>query len=151
MRVTQLRVGFIGDPILDRFPRYPPAARSPAPLQPPAPPSVLLLPGSRASELSRHLPVMLRAWEILRDAFPDLHGLMVLPNDTLAQQAKAAGLLTRLELRIGGLPEALRLADLAIASTGTVTLECALFGVPTVALYKTSWLTYQIGKRIVKV
>ena len=30
-------------------------------------------------------------------------------------------------------------------------MECAFFGVPTVTLYKTSWLTYQIGKRIVTV
>ena len=44
-----------------------------------------------------------------------------------------------------------READIAIASTGTVTMECALFGVPTVTLYKTSWLTYQIARRIVTV
>src|ERR1039457_6878788 len=30
-------------------------------------------------------------------------------------------------------------------------MECAYFGVPTVALYKTSWITYQIARRIVKV
>jgi lipid-A-disaccharide synthase len=42
-------------------------------------------------------------------------------------------------------------ADIAIASTGTVTMECAYFSVPTVTLYKTSWLTYEIGKRIVTV
>ncbi|NDD38872.1 MAG: hypothetical protein EB082_10770, partial [Verrucomicrobia bacterium] len=51
----------------------------------------------------------------------------------------------------GGLAEALREATLAIASTGTVTMECAYFRVPTIALYKTSWSTYQIGKRIVTV
>ena len=54
-------------------------------------------------------------------------------------------------LQIGGLREALKGATLALASTGTVTLECAWFGVPFVALYKTSWLTYQIGKRIITV
>jgi lipid-A-disaccharide synthase len=32
-----------------------------------------------------------------------------------------------------------------------VTLECAYFGVPTVTLYKTSWLTYELGRRIVTV
>ena len=37
------------------------------------------------------------------------------------------------------------------ASTGTVTTECAYFGVPTVALYRTSWTNYQIARRIVKV
>jgi lipid-A-disaccharide synthase len=49
------------------------------------------------------------------------------------------------------LPQALAQADVAIASTGTVTMECAFFGVPTVTLYKTSWFTYEIAKRIVTV
>ncbi len=61
------------------------------------------------------------------------------------------GLPRGLDVRIGGLPDALAEADVAIASTGTVTTECAYFGVPTVALYKTSWSTWQIGRRIVKV
>jgi lipid-A-disaccharide synthase len=52
---------------------------------------------------------------------------------------------------VGNLPQALAQADVAIASTGTVTMECAFFGVPTVTLYKTSWSTYQIGKFIVNV
>jgi lipid-A-disaccharide synthase len=56
-----------------------------------------------------------------------------------------------LDFQIGHLPQALAEADVAIASTGTVTMECALFGVPTVTLYKTSWLTYQIARRIVTV
>ncbi len=54
-------------------------------------------------------------------------------------------------MQTGGLPEALAQADLAIAATGTVTMECAYFGVPTVAMYKTSWMTYEIGKRIIRV
>jgi len=56
-----------------------------------------------------------------------------------------------LDLQVGELPAALRVADLALASTGTVTLECAYFGVPAVALYKTSWLTWQIASRIITV
>ena len=67
------------------------------------------------------------------------------------RQARAMALPHGLELRCGGLPEALANASIAIASTGTVTMECAWFGVPTVAIYKTSWSTYQIGKRLVTV
>jgi lipid-A-disaccharide synthase len=55
------------------------------------------------------------------------------------------------EIQIGELPFALAETDVAIASTGTVTMECAFFGVPTVTLYKTSWLTYQIIRRIITV
>jgi len=74
---------------------------------------------------------------------------MVLPNPALLQLAKSLG--ADVEIQIGELPWALSEADVAIASTGTVTMECAFFGVPTVTLYKTSWLTYEIGKRLVTV
>ena len=74
---------------------------------------------------------------------------MVLPNPALMQLAKKLG--ANVEIQIGELPWALAEADVAISKTGTVTMECAFFGVPTVTLYKTNWFTYQIGKRIVKV
>ena len=49
------------------------------------------------------------------------------------------------------MPDALATADVAIAKTGTVTMECAFFGLPTVTLYKGSWLNYQIARRLVTV
>ena len=93
---------------------------------------------------------------------------MVLPNENLIELAEriwepqsigsklADGDNIRIPFRvlhcqIGNLPDALAQADVAIASTGTVTMECAFFGVPAVTLYKTSWATYELGKRIVKV
>ena len=56
-----------------------------------------------------------------------------------------------MEIQTGGLRESLAAADLAIASYGTVTMECAFFRVPTVVIYKTSRLTYEIGRRIIRV
>jgi lipid-A-disaccharide synthase len=147
-RVPNLRVEFVGHPILERYPG--PGTSRPCPVIK-GNTQLLLLPGSRTGELRRHLPVMLGAWAILRSKVPSLRGRMVLPNETLAGQAKTFGLPAELEVQVGNLPEALMQAQVAIASTGTVTLECAFFGVPTVALYRTSWSTYQIGKRIVKV
>jgi lipid-A-disaccharide synthase len=82
---------------------------------------------------------------------PDLRARMVLPNETLIRQTKALHPPPMLAIQAGGLPHALAAADVAIASTGTVTTECAYFGVPTVALYKTSWTTWQIARRLVKV
>ena len=147
-RHPSLKVQFVGHPAVDRFAksdiRRPKAEGNQKK-------RVLLLPGSRVSELKRHLPVMLPA--ALRLAKEGFELAMVLPSEGLQAMAKpmlaASGL--ALEVRIGGLAEELGRADLAIASTGTVTMECAFFGVPTVALYKTSWSTYQIGKRIVTV
>jgi len=114
-------------------------------------PLVLLLPGSRPDELRRHLPVIMGALDLIRAKLPDIRARMVLPNESLIKQAKALGLPAGLDGRAGGLPESLAEASIAIASTGTVTIECAYFGVPTVALYKTSWSTYQIARRMVKV
>src|SRR5258706_10174545 len=94
---------------------------------------------------------MRRALAIMRATNQSIVARMVLPTDALVRQAKATGLTANLKVQAGGLAEALAAADLAIASTGTVTLECAVFGVPTVAIYKTSWSTFQIGKRIIKV
>ncbi len=150
-RVPQLRVEFVGHPIFERYAAFPSNLETYRTPQIGASPCILLLPGSRASELARHLPVMLGALETIRDSIPAARVRMVLPNASLADQAKAMELPAGLEPQVGGLPEALREADLAIASTGTVTVECAYFGVPTVALYKSSWSDYEIGKRLIRV
>jgi len=92
---------------------------------------------------------MLAAMRVIHAKAPEAKFKMVLPNESLVQLAKSLG--ADIEIQIGNLPHALMQADAAIASTGTVTMECAFFGVPTVTLYKTSWLTYEIGKRIVTV
>jgi lipid-A-disaccharide synthase len=149
-RVPDLRVEFVGHPIVDRYGQL--ADEQERKAEPaPESPAILLLPGSRPGELDRHLPVLLGALERIRTVFPHLLAQMVLPTERLAKRAHRLGLPENLQLQIGNLSEALRQTDLAIASTGTVTLECAYLGVPTVALYKTSWLTWQIAKRIITV
>jgi lipid-A-disaccharide synthase len=154
-RAPKLRVEFVGHPMVGRFAV---GARSTASQKSFAKNlrdgvesvlTILLLPGSRKSELQKHLPVILPALKLIQVKLPDAKVKMVLPNENLVQLAKSLG--ANLEIQIGNLPDALAQADIAIASTGTVTMECAFFGVPTVTLYKTSWLTYQIAKRIVTV
>jgi len=155
-RVPKLRVEFVGHPMLERFnsegrvPRAPILENSGSRRARPS--EILLLPGSRADELRRHLPPMLGALKLIREKLPSAKAKMVLPDDALKQLAdKLFTLPSDMEIQIGNLPQALARSDVAIASTGTVTVECAFFGVPTVTLYKTSWSTYQIGKRIVNV
>jgi lipid-A-disaccharide synthase len=46
--------------------------------------------------------------------------------------------------------DVLSMAEAALVTSGTATLETALFKVPQVVCYKSSWLSYQIGKRVVK-
>jgi len=148
-RVPKLPVKFVGHPMVDRFESSKLQIQNPKADN--SSPEILLLPGSRTRELQRHLPVMLGALEIIRKALPQTRARMVLPGEALAEEARKLGIPTGVEIQIGKLPEALLRADLALASTGTVTMECAFFGVPAVTLYKTSWATYELGKRIVKV
>lgn len=145
-RAPKLRVDFVGHPMLDR---EQPPARAPKPAS--AARQVLLLPGSRKSELQRHLPVMLETWRRIQEKLSPVQARLVVPNDRLAYLALGLGTPPTVEIQIGNLPAALAQADVAIASTGTVTMECAYFRVPTVTLYITSWLTYEIGRRIVTV
>ena len=142
-RAPELPVDFVGHPLVDRYPDL--EFRDPKSQQRPR--KLLLLPGSRTKEISRHLPVMARAV-----AAVDAEPMMVLSNESLAAQAKLlVPEVADWDLRIGGLHQALTEADVAIASSGTVTLECAWFRVPTVVLYKTSWITYLLGRLFVKV
>ena len=145
-RVPGMRVEFVGHPAMDRY-----QAQSSKLKVQTEPSSVLLLPGSRVGELKRHLPVMLDALKIIHTAAPDIRARMVLPNESLRQLARGFDCPPSLEIQVGNLQTALAEATVAIASTGTVTMECAYFGVPTIAMYKTSWSTYQIGKRIIQV
>ena len=145
-RVPGMRVEFVGHPAVDRY-----QAQSSKLKVQTEPSSVLLLPGSRVGELKRHLPVMLDALKIIHTAAPDIRARMVLPNESLRQLARGFDCPPSLEIQVGNLQTALAEATVAIASTGTVTMECAYFGVPTIAMYKTSWSTYQIGKRIIQV
>ncbi len=153
-RAPKLRVEFVGHPMADRFTICELRAaswKSESASIVNRESQILLLPGSRMQELRRHLPVMLGAWKLIRVQEPQLRAKMVLPDESLAQLARLSGIPADVEIQIGDLPQALAEADVAIASTGTVTLECACFGVPTVAIYKTSWATWEIAKRIVQV
>ena len=76
---------------------------------------------------------------------------MVLPNASLAELARGICDLTGIEVQIGKLAPALASATAAIAASGTVTMECAYFGVPTVVIYRTSWSTYVLGRRFIRV
>jgi lipid-A-disaccharide synthase len=142
--VPEFRVEFVGHPMFDR---YPAPVRKPSTV-----PVVLLLPGSRRAELKRHLPVILGAARLIA-ARQGVRFKLVVPGEEMAALVRAfrAGAGPEIDIQVGQLQEALSEATVAIASTGTVTLECAYFGVPAVALYKTSMWTYLIARQLVTV
>ena len=146
-RVPQLRVEFVGHPMVERFGKAE-SRKQKAEISSTSP-QILLLPGSRRSELKQHLPAMLGALKLIREKIPMAQANMVVPTEATAQLAKSLG--ADMPIQIGQLPAALAAADVAIAKTGTVTMECAFFRVPTVTLYKGSWLNYQIARHFITV
>ncbi len=161
-RAPKLRVEFVGHPLLDRFGDLgrrlnskpgngANAAGFGGPGLPSQLPLVLLLPGSRARELKKHLPVVIAAAKKMRDKI-SARWRMILPHEDLVTLARrwTQGL-AGLQVTTSGLAASMAEADLAIAASGTVTMECACFGVPTVVIYRTSWSTYQLGRRFIKV
>jgi lipid-A-disaccharide synthase len=150
-RAPKLRVEFVGHPLVERiqrteFRRQKSEDRS----QKTEGKMILLLPGSRKSELHRHLPVMLGALDYIQGQVPGVRAKMVLPNEEMKQRAIAAER-AGVEIQISNVPEALAGADLAITKTGTVTMECAFFGVPAVTIYKQSLLGLAIDLGIITV
>jgi lipid-A-disaccharide synthase len=147
-KTPRLRVEYVGHPIVDRLQSYREKRRATPPDG--SKPVVLLLPGSRRKEVTRHLAVMLAAAVQIRAQVP-AEFRIILPNENLAELARPMLTDPAIKIQIGGLSEALCQATMAIASSGTVTTECAFMEVPTVVLYKVSAPEYLIGKQIVTV
>ena len=142
-REANVPVEFVGHPLLDLIPE--PATRE----RNLTAPIVGLLPGSRSSELKRHLPIFYEAFHLLRTSRPNMKGLLF----AAASQPDSA---------YGRLPDGVELVreqdyrlrstlGLALCSSGTATLENALLGVPMVVVYKLSWPTYLVARTLVKV
>jgi len=110
-------------------------------------PILAILPGSRNQEINVKLPIMLEAAK----AFPN-HQLIIAgaPNkDEAFYQEVAKG--TGVRILENQTYDLLNNSDLAIVTSGTATLETALFHVPQVVCYKASPISYAIGKRVVKI
>jgi len=112
-----------------------------------------LFPGSRKAEIEKLLPVVLESARLLKERLPDLQFLLPLASslseEDISPQVAASGLPVRI---VSGRNHDLMVAcDAAISVSGTVTMELALVGVPMVIIYRVSPLTYEVGKRVIKV
>jgi len=116
-------------------------------------PVVGLVPGSRREEISNLLPVMIKAGEILKREYPHIRFILPLaetiPSDWLFRFVKDTPL--DIEIYHEGIYGALNLCHLAFVTSGTATLDAAIMNVPMVVIYKAKSLTYQVGKRVIKV
>ncbi len=110
---------------------------------------IAVLAGSRKQELLKHIPVIVALCKLrLKDQF-----YLALANEVTVSEINAiinAELPSNLSLVEGATRDVIRKADIAIVKSGTSTLETALIGTPQIVIYKTSKLSYAIGKRLVK-
>jgi lipid-A-disaccharide synthase len=141
---------FVGHPLVDRFAMFPdkPACRATLNISNDQI-LIALLPGSREQEVSRMLPVMMQASELIKSRIPKAAFIVAgVDNIDAAFYGRILGDRT-LPVRWGQSPEIMNGSDFVIAASGTATVETAYFGTPMVIIYKTGWLTYQIAKRLV--
>ena len=117
-------------------------------------PVVAILPGSRTQEVTRNIPVMLRAAGILQARRPDARFVVACLHDRHKAMvdalvvAHAPGLpLTTFAART---PELIRLADVAWAVSGSVGLELMMEALPTVVLYKINRFDLVVARRFIK-
>lgn len=113
----------------------------------------LLLPGSRLQEIKRLLPPMLKAAEIIHAKRPDID--FYLPRASTIPQELLNSYLEKIDIPIHVIDKSnydiINISDVAIATSGTVTLEAALCNLPNVIVYKGSPLAVAIARNLVKV
>ena len=109
-------------------------------------PILLLLPGSRKQEVSVKLPIMLEAIKEAKDYQIIVAAAPALPVEFYQQITG-----DKAKIIHGKTYQLLAVAKGAIVTSGTATLETALFEVPQVVCYKANWLSYWIAKRLVNI
>ena len=119
-----------------------------------APPVLLVLPGSRRSEIRHHMAVFGKALGRLKDAGVAFD--LVLPTmphlqEAVAQALKAWPVQPRVVIGETEKRAAFRIAHAALTKSGTVTLELALAGVPMVTAYRTGSAEAWVLRRAIKV
>lgn len=111
-------------------------------------PIIALLPGSRKQEIQKMLAVMLE----ITDAFPDYQFVIAgAPSMERAFYQPYVAAYPNVHLVENRTYPLLREAKAALVTSGTATLETALFEVPQVVCYKANALFYWIAKRVIKV
>lgn len=138
------KVDFVGHPLVEVVNNF----LATHPFMKENPPVIALLPGSRKQEIAKKLPVMLEASK----SFPGYQFIVAkaasLDDDFYTTFLNNYPGVTTVANQTYSL---LSKASAALVTSGTATLETALFGVPQVVCYKGSSISYQIAKRLVNI
>lgn len=112
-----------------------------------------LFPGSRRHEVQRLLPRMLAAATLIQAKHPHCEFVLALADNL--DETLLAPLLAQYPVAVTVVREqnyaVMRHSHALLMASGTATLEATLLGTPMVIVYRTSWLTYLIGRCVVNV
>ncbi|MBO4646687.1 MAG: lipid-A-disaccharide synthase [Lentisphaeria bacterium] len=151
---TGLDVEFVGHPLVEivRGRRDPSLIRDPR--------QILLLPGSRRSETKRLLYPMLGAADLLRKKHPELQFFISAPREKVAQdirrdlqefqQRNPDSCAGTIPVVYGQTPALMQTSTAGFAASGTVTVECAIAGLPLVVSYRLNPLTFLLARIIIR-
>jgi lipid-A-disaccharide synthase len=117
---------------------------------------VALLPGSRGKEVRKIFPIMVAAAALLKSKRPALRFEASAASETLAtEMASILGAHGRgpefCAVTLRSAHDLMQRATTGMVCSGTATLESTFFGLPMVILYKVAWLTWAVGRRLVKI
>ncbi|MGZ5430074.1 MAG: lipid-A-disaccharide synthase, partial [Thermoanaerobaculia bacterium] len=144
------KVTWVGHPLVDRAAEE---LATPAPPPPGGARRVVLMPGSRAGEIRRNLPVLRDAVRLLRKRRSDLEIVLVqadsipadLPRKVAGPDIDSWRVVTGPHLAL------LAASDVVLVASGTATVEGLLANVPMVVVYRVHPLTFWLARRLVKV
>lgn len=145
-RSLGLPIAYFGHPLAGQY-----ALRAPRAAPPEDGGVVALLPGSRGGELRHHVPRLLSAFAHLRERRPAVRGIIGAADDRAQAQLQATVQQTNVAASLSivrGTQAAIEPADAAWVASGTAVLECALSGVPVVALYVISRMLVKHARRV---
>jgi lipid-A-disaccharide synthase len=137
------KVSYFGHPLLDEIHRFKQQGFS---LASSKHPTVALLPGSRLQEVRRKLPIMLAAVKNLEG-----YQVVIACSNQLPLEIFEEFDVGNAQLVFGKTYEVLQSSQFALVTSGTATLETALFRVPQVVCYKSNTLSYWIARQVVKI
>jgi lipid-A-disaccharide synthase len=147
-RAPELKVQWVGHPVLDRIQKVEKAV--------PNPDWVALLPGSRRTEIAAHLPDLWASARLMGRQRKEIKFILLSPNEEMQKFSLELLALQPpanfgFEYNIGYAVSHLSRCSLALVASGTASLECALVGIPQIVVYRVHPLTYLVGRRVVTV
>lgn len=115
-------------------------------------PKILLLPGSRSGEVSSNLASLVKVFGELRNRNGRTEGVIVAANERIAKQiqSKLSPMPSGLHLSVGDLDTAIHWADLALAVSGTVSLDLTRHATPMVGIYNVGVVSWLLSKLVLR-